>query len=252
MDYIKAGAQVITTNTYPSSRLMLEAAGLAKRFKEINLKAINSAKNARKLLNRDDVLVAGSVSHRYPIADGDPQSDPSIIVARDKLGEYCDEMVDFLSKYGCDLILLEMMYHPERVEEVFKSTKKSRIPVWAGFSARKSISGEILSFTDSVDFPFIELIQIINDYDLEAVGIMHTSVDIISDCISIIKKHFGGPVFVYPDSGGFVSPNWNFENVIMPKDFLFYAKKWVNEGAQIIGGCCGLSIEHIKSLRALK
>ena len=94
--------------------------------------------------------------------------------------------------------------------------------------------------------------KIINDYDVEAVGIMHISVDIISECIFIIKNIFGGPVFVYPDSGGFVSPNWNFDNVITPKDFLSYANKWVNEGAQIIGGCCGLSLEHIKSLSALK
>ena len=47
LDYIKAGAQVITTNTYASSRLLLDAAGVGKDFEEINLKAIGAAKAAR-------------------------------------------------------------------------------------------------------------------------------------------------------------------------------------------------------------
>ena len=47
LDYINAGAEVITTNTYASSRLMLEAAGLADSFEEINSKAIFAAQQAK-------------------------------------------------------------------------------------------------------------------------------------------------------------------------------------------------------------
>mgnify|MGYP003313763593 CR=1 FL=1 len=70
LDYIDAGAEVITTNTYASSRLMLEAAGLADSFKEINSKAIFAAQEAKIKAKRDDILIAGSLSHRLPIPDG--------------------------------------------------------------------------------------------------------------------------------------------------------------------------------------
>ena len=42
-DYIMAGSQIITTNTFASGRMLLESAGVASKFEEINLSAINSA-----------------------------------------------------------------------------------------------------------------------------------------------------------------------------------------------------------------
>ena len=48
LDYIKAGAEIITTNTYASSRLMLEAGDLGDNFEEINLKAIYAAQEAKR------------------------------------------------------------------------------------------------------------------------------------------------------------------------------------------------------------
>ncbi len=252
IDYIKAGAEIITTNTYPSNRIMLDAAGLGSKFEEINLKAINAAVEARIETDRDDVLIAGSLSHRFPIAHGDLQSNPAIFVSKSHLKGVCDEMSEILSQNGCDFILLEMMYHPDRIKTVFDSSKKTNKPIWASFSARKSPEGKLFSFTDQVDLPFKELIQIVHDYNIDAVGINHTSLDIISEAISEIKKVYDGPIIVYPDTGGWISPNWIFDHVIKPKELRKKALQWVKEGAQIIGGCCGTSPNHIKELSKLK
>jgi methionine synthase I (cobalamin-dependent) len=56
----------------------------------------------------------------------------------------------------------------------------------------------------------------------------------------------------YPDSGYFKMPNWQFENILTPEGFLDYARTWVTSGVQIIGGCCGLSPEHIEAIRFLR
>ena len=53
-DYIAAGAQIITTNTYASSRMILESGGVDDQFEEINLSAINCAIEARNEIERDD------------------------------------------------------------------------------------------------------------------------------------------------------------------------------------------------------
>ena len=162
-DYIKVGAQIITTNTYASSRLLLDAAGVGKDFEEINLKAVSAAKAARDEVS-DDILIAGSLSHRYPIAHGDMQSNATIQFEQSVLQEATDEMANFLSENGCDLILLEMMYHPDRIQTVFESAKKTNKPIWAGFSTRRNENGDILSLTDTVDVPFREIVKIIKDY----------------------------------------------------------------------------------------
>ena len=251
LDYIKAGAQVITTNTYASSRLLLDAAGVGKDFEEINLKAISAAKAARDEVS-DDILIAGSLSHRYPIAHGDMQSNATIQFEQSVLQEATDEMANFLSENGCDLILLEMMYHPDRIQTVFESAKKTNKPIWAGFSTRLTENGDILSLTDSVDVPFREIVEIIKDYELDAVGIMHTDVNIVSDSIKIVREIYDGTILVYPDSGGWVSPNWIFDKVIKPHELKARAAEWAKEGVQILGGCCGLSPEHIQAVAEIK
>ena len=81
---------------------------------------------------------------------------------------------------------------------------------------------------------------------------MRTNVDDVSDSLAILKKQFNGPLLVYSDSGGWVSPTWDFDKVIWPDQLLAKCKLWIDEGAQIIGGCCGLSPEHIAAISTLK
>ena len=249
LDYINSGAEVITANTYASSRLMLDAAGLGEHFEEINLKAIQAARQARKEAGNDNILIAGSLSHRFPIADGDVKSDPAIKVSSSKLLKTCLELSSLLAGNGCDLIILEMMYHPDRIKAVFDAANSVKKPVWAGFSLRRSESGKIVSLTDETTVPFEELLSVTEGYDFEVMGIMHTSVDLITDSVKILREVHKGPIMVYPDSGGWISPNWDFSRVIKPQDFKLKAKEWKNEGVQIIGGCCGLSPDHIKLLQ---
>ena len=76
-DYISAGAQIITTNTYASSRLMLSPSGLGDRTKEINQRAFEACATARDKVKRPDVAIAGSVSHAVPMIPGTSTSDRS-------------------------------------------------------------------------------------------------------------------------------------------------------------------------------
>jgi len=253
-DYISAGSQIITTNTYASSRMLLESGGVGDRFEEINLSAINAAKNARNETGREDVLIAGSLSHQVAYEDAfETQKDKEKYRLKLTPGYFkktYDEMALFLSDNGCDLILLELMYRPDRMEIIFESAKNTNLPVWAGFSARKGQS-QSLSLTDDYELPFKDLIKIINNYDLDAVGIMHCDFDVIEDCIKELRDAFDGPIMVYPETAVFKFPHYDLSKAVSPSDFLKEAKKWKNLGAQIIGGCCGTSVEHIKVLQDL-
>lgn len=251
LDYLHAGADIITTNTYASSRLLLEPAGFADQFHALNCKTVEAAHKARATFNHSDKLIAGSLSHRIPIADGLIQSDSRHAPSTSELAAACNEMAQLLLAQNCDLILLEMMYHPERMRPAFDAAVKTGLPVWAGFSARRGDNGEVLSFTQDADIPFAEIVKILEDYSVDVAGIMHTSADVTADALAILSQAFSGPLMAYPDSGYFVSPHWQFQDIISPPALVEFAGTWVDNGVQILGGCCGLSPRHIEAYQPL-
>jgi len=252
--YIDAGADVITVNSYASSRLVLDNTKSEENFKEINRKNIEAALEAREKSGVKDILIAGSISHQASW-----QRDGTRVKAQIEtripdceLHDAFNEMIGFHENGGVDFLLLEMMNIPYRMKPLFDCVSLSRLPVWCGFSAkRKTENSEITSWHDE-NISFEEIVKLSLDYKFDVLGIMHTSVDLISDCIQIIKKHHSGAVMAYPDSGYFKSPNWQFSEVISPSELIKFALPWVDNGVNIIGGCCGLGPEHTKQLATLK
>lgn len=251
-DYIAAGADIITANTYASSRLMLGPAGFADRFEEINRTAIAAAHRARETSGRDDVLVAGSLSHMCPMVGATSQPDLARVPSEAEMADAFGELAKLLRDEGCDLILLEMMFDPKRIGPAFTAATETGLPVWAGFSARRGEDGQVLSFAPDTEISFEDIVQVLKDFDVAAAGVMHTPSNIIGDAVAIVRGAFTGPLMAYPDSGYFKMPHWQFEDVIPPDELLQFATEWVENGVQIVGGCCGLTPDHIAALRPLK
>lgn len=250
-DYIDAGAEIITANTYASSPLMLDPAGYGDRFEEINRGAIRTAHQARRASGRDDVAVAGSLSHMIPVIGGGDRSDPALAPSRQEMDDALGRLAALHKEEGCDLILLEMLYHPERMVPVFEAAIATGLPVWAGFSTRRGADGRVLSFFRDNDIAFDELLRVLDGYDIDAAGIMHAPSNVIAESLSILRSAFDGPLMAYPDSGYFKMPNWQFDAVLPPNEFRRFADQWVEAGTQIVGGCCGLSPEHIAAIAPL-
>lgn len=247
-DYISAGADIITANTYASSRLMLEPAGYADRFEEINRLAVATAHRARAASGREDVLVAGSLSHMCPIAPdsdrGDLVREPPTDVMRDAFRE----LADLLGDAGCDLLLLEMMYYPHRTALVLEAALATGLPVWAGFAVRRDDQGDIVSFARERSIPFVDVVSVLDGSAVQAAGIMHSPADVVAEATTTLKRQYHGPLMAYPDSGYFRMPHWQFKDVIEPGVLVEFARSWVEDGVQILGGCCGLSPKHIAAL----
>jgi homocysteine S-methyltransferase len=230
---------------------MLGAAGFGDQFEEINRIAVKSALRAREQSGRPDVLVAGCLSHMCPYTGGIAKPGQAKGISQAEMADGFGELALFLRDEGCDLILLEMMYYPERTAHAFDAAMATGLPVWAGFSARRNQAGQIVSHAPESDIPFEEVVQVLHNYEVAAAGIMHTPSDVISDALAILRTVYNGPLTAYPDSGYFKMPNWQFEKVIATDEFLRFATQWVDDGVQVIGGCCGLSPEHIAALAPL-
>lgn len=248
-DYIAAGADIITANTYASSRLMLEPAGYADRFEDINRTAVAAAHRAREASGRDGVLVAGSLSHMCPMAPDSDRSDVHRAPPTDAMREAFHELAALLCDAGCDLLVLEMMYYPERFPLVLEAALATGLPVWAGLAVRRDERGEIVSFARERSIPLNDMISVLERANVQAAGFMHSPANVIAEAISTLKRRYHGPLMAYPDSGYFRMPHWQFEDIIEPEVLVEFARTWVDEGVQILGGCCGLSPKHIAALR---
>lgn len=249
-DYIEAGARIVTANTFASSRFMLAQAGMADRVDEIAGAALDCAKRARDEASAGgDVLIAGSLSHMMPLIPGtdkvaDDSNDEPLMV------EAFGELATSLKRHGAEIILLEMMYHPVRARIAMQAACETGLPVWCGFSARRGSNGEVLSFSRHGEIPFQELVALLDDFEIEAAGPMHSPADVCGDALAMIAEQYDGPLLCYPDSGYFAAPHWQFVNVITPADLVQFGRDWYRIGARVVGGCCGLGIEHIRALSA--
>jgi homocysteine S-methyltransferase len=247
-DYIDAGARIITANTFASSRLMLSGAGLGDRVAEINTIAVEAALAARDgqaLVS--EVVVAGSLSHMVPVSEGTDRFDPNAVPGEEELADAFGELAGVLSAAGAELILLEMMYEPTRAAIALRAALDTGLPVWFDMSARRSDDGRVVAFHPFEDVALSDLLSMIPESGVDAVGVMHTQSQVISDAIDEIRAATDLPIAAYPDSGFFKMPSWQFHEVISPADLEEYFVDWIGRGATALGGCCGLTIAHVEA-----
>jgi S-methylmethionine-dependent homocysteine/selenocysteine methylase len=87
----------------------------------------------------------------------------------------------------------------------------------------------------------------------EVATIFHSTVEATSAALPVMQKHWDGPIGVYPDAdrSDYVTTyrDDTTDTVVTPEQYVEVTKEWVNQGVQIVGGCCGFEIEYIRPLR---
>ena len=236
-DYIRCGSEIVISNTFSTSRHVLQDADLEEQFEALNRRGIELAVEARTNMNSPNILVAGGITHWSFTGHVPP---PHLLRTN------IEEQAAIMANAGADLIMLEMMVDIERTIILIDAAQKSGLPVWVGFSCQLDEQGE----PRLLDGPtLLEGINAIQAKDVSVVTIMHTEVEDIDACLDVLKAHWKGPKGVYAHSGRFVEPNWIFNDVISPEDYATAANSWLQKGVQVVGGCCGIGLEHIQVLK---
>jgi homocysteine S-methyltransferase len=250
-DYIAAGADIITTNTFATLGLSLRGTEFENRVVEMNRTGVRLAKEAVERVPTDKpVAIAGSMSGMIGTVywRDAPASHAAI---RDSYREQAEA----LAEGGVDLLFLEMAQDSAVAIPAIEGARTTGLPVWVAFSSNfMSTPGGperplVARASDGAERPFLESITpVLRAGGFEVAGINHTDVDIIGRAVDALMKEWDGPVSAYPNSGDWNPPNWGFDTVISPPDFVAAAETWIAKGVQIVGGCCGLGPEHIRSL----
>ena len=243
-DFIRAGAEVIITNTFATARHMLEPGGLGEHVEVINTDAVKLAQQARDNTPERPVAIIGAICEWTFMSESEWNTPETV-------GHSVREQANLLSSAGVDALALEMCERSEFSSVAVEVASETGLPLWIGMSARKHEDAAGLSAFGYPDRSFEELALALSRYPAMAMNIMHTPIPDVDEALRIVRKHWDGPIGVYPEAGSFIMPNWQFVDVIEPQDLAEAAKRWVGDGARMIGGCCGLGPEHIAAIRAV-
>ena len=234
LDYINAGAQVITTNTFATSRFVLEAAGFGDRFSAINRGAVEAAHEARDA-SGIDVAIAGSISCLPPLFDVRAYPDGAAEKAAYR------ELAELLAELGVDFIALEMMQDALHARLACEAVVETGLPFWLGVSCRLSAAGNSLVSYDFPEIAFTATLDALLPYRPAVVCAMHSPLDAIAPAIEAIKTRWDGFVGAYPELE---------DDSTTPSSLAALALDWRQRGAQVLGGCCGTTPAHIRAIKA--
>ncbi len=241
-DFIRAGAEVIITNTFAAARHVLEPAGHGDRVAVVNRKAVEIAQAARDRAANGPVAIAGSMSNSFLRTAGSDWLRPETLAATFR------EQAEVLAEAGVDLIALEMMRSPELARPAIEAAVTTGLPVWVGASCRRSGDGGLVTF-DEPARDFAAELSRLTGLGAGLIAVMHSEVADTGPGLDAVRAHWSGPLGAYPNSGHFVMPNWQFVDIISPDNLVAEAKRWVAQGVQVIGGCCGIGPDHIRRLK---
>ena len=261
--YIRAGADVITTNTYATCRHVLDGAGLGEQTVEINRRAVELAMRARDTAaDGREIAIAGSLSSMRAWIPGTLTHDPRYIPEnRDELLENLTEQAETLKDDGVDFLILEMMRETDMDSLVAQAAKETGLRVWTGLSASSTPDNQIVGWAKTIEYPatnsqndeikfvnYADLIDRFMSFEPQVMGVMHSTLPTTSPALSLLGERWTGPMMAYPETIGEHSDGRREGIACNPEEFATQCAKLVSNGIQIIGGCCGTTIAHLRAL----
>jgi homocysteine S-methyltransferase len=248
-DYIKAGAQVIETNTFGANRFKLAPYGLADRVVEINRRAAKLAYESRDVVG-EWVFVAGAVGPSG-------QLKMPMVGARDEarqveLRDAFREQIDALIEGGVDLLILETFSNLAELEIAAQAARAAGdLPIVAQVTVTED--GQTLAGQSPA-----RVARALADLGVHVIG-CNCSVGpaVIFDAVDEMRAAVGakgtddGPFFsAQPNAGLPTRVDERFLYVSSPGYFAEYARRFVQSGVRLVGGCCGTTPRHIAAMRS--
>jgi methionine synthase I (cobalamin-dependent) len=258
--YIEAGVDIITVNTYASARQNLERIGLGDKTRELNLRAVMLAEDARDKKAKDrPVLIAGSVSNYGMRAGAEPLWTDWPAVRRwsetsdEQAQANLREQAEILAEAGVDFFVAEATGSTTQRQWVIEACASTGLPVWMGLRCRvdQDQGAPLVGYLS--EEPLAERLGEIAALGGSVMSVFHSTIEATDAALPIIREAWQGPIAVYPeaDRPDYVQryKNHTLETPVSPEEFVDWAQACVGKGVQIIGGCCGIELEYIRPLR---
>ena len=236
-EYVKAGAEILETNTFGANRMRLAAFGFAEKLRAINQAGVRLAREAA----RENAFVAGAVG---PLgAHIEPLGPTSFAEARAIFREQIEVLLDA----GVDLLVLETFANLDELREAL-------------FAAREAAGPDIaivaqVTIDDNGNLPGGTEIEVftrrLDEWPADVIGVNcsvgpKTTLETVERMMAYSSK----PTSAMPNAGVPVRVEGRNLYLCSPEYMAQYARRLLWAGVRIVGGCCGTTPEHIKLIHA--
>jgi S-methylmethionine-dependent homocysteine/selenocysteine methylase len=237
-DYVEAGAEALTANTFRTHARSLAHAGLAERAGELCAAAVALARAAAASAAADRrVFVLGSAAPLEDCYRPDLVPGPRELEAEHALH------AGHLARAGVDAILVETMNTVREAKAALAAALGAGRPALVSFvcgAGARLLSGETLASAVEAVAPLAPLAVLVNCLPPRAVDA----------CLPVLAAS-GLPFGAYAnlgrpgDEGGFTR-----SDDCLPEEFAAFGARWIERGARAVGGCCGTTPAHLRALAA--
>ncbi len=241
-DFIDAGAQMITANNYVVTPQRLARDGQPDWLEHLHTAALDAAHRARDGSGRT-VSIAGCLPPLVASYHSDlvPDTATCLVDYRRLVALQADRV---------DLFICETMSLTREAEAATRAAKESGLPVWTAFTVNDH-NGEQLRSGE----PLLEAARAAVAAGADAILVNCSSPEAVSEATRFLP-HVGVPFGAYANGfeaaadltpGGTVSDLRARDN-LDPVSYADHAQTWLDNGAQIVGGCCEIGPSHIREL----
>jgi len=235
-DYLRAGAQVLETNTFGANRVRLTRHGLEGRVREINLAAARLCRQAAG----ERAYVAGAVGPTGMVLAGFSDEE------RERVRAAFREQAEALFEGCVDAIMIETMRQPEELELAIEGVRLAvgnDLPI----IAQASIDENLL-LADGT--PIADMGARLKDLGVDVIGVNCSDGPQVVLAAAEKLLPLGVPVSAVPNAGIPRRVDDRFIYVSTPEYFGVFARRLCKMGVRLIGGCCGTTPEHIRRIAA--
>ena len=237
-DYVDAGADLITTNTFGANRVRLQAFGLQDRIEDIVLGACSLAKSAAQ----DRAFVLGSLGPTGATLAPAGRLSPGMAYRAFR------EQIQLLAQGGVDGLLLETFTTLAELWHAVRAAQDAapELPIFACLSFKSNQSGETLLGEEPE-----EAARTMASWGVAALGVnCSTGPALVLDAIERMERVTDLPLIAYPNAGIPQMVDGRRLYLASPEYMAEFARRFVNKGAQIVGGCCGTTPAMVREMRS--
>jgi len=243
-DFLRVGCDVVETNTFGGSRIVLGEFELADRLREINITAAKLAREAADQFSTKDKprFVAGSIGPTTKL--------PSLgHITFDEMVDAFEEQAAALIEGGVDILLIEtaqdLLQAKVAAVGVLEAMRKAgkRLPVTVQVTLQES--GTMLLGTE-----IGAALTALEPYDIDVIGLnCATGPAEMNDAVRYLGLNSTKEISILPNAGLPQNEGGHAVYKLTPEELAKYHKHFVQDyGVRIVGGCCGTKPEHLKAV----
>ena len=217
-DYLRAGADIITANNFCTGPSFLGENGEGQRWREYSQAGVDIAVAARDGISPGAYIAGGIYPHGV-------------------FGRELTSRAQMLAHGGADLILVEFLPSVSDCVSTAQACDEIDLPLFLGIGNLRE-DGRIGDGTS-----VRTLVSALKDYRIDGILAMCSLPPAVSRFLPALRDSFSGFIGAYPHD--------TVDSQYHPESLADYALIWKEMGAQVIGGCCGMTPTHIAALSSV-